>query len=82
MNTLKSASNFKGSAFKEAHVWTFQIVSATLQLAVGARKFEKSYAILPRELLCNIMEGVAGCLIGALRYATFYRSTLYFAFTW
>ena len=57
-------------------------MSATLQLAVGARKFEKSYAILPRELLCNIMEGVAGCLIGALQYATFYRSTLYFAFTW
>ena len=82
MNTLKSATNFKGSAFEEAHKWTFQIVSATLQLAVGARKFEKSYAILLRELLCNNMEGVAGCLIGALRYTKFYRSTLYFTFTW
>ena len=39
-----------------------------LVLFVGPRKFEKSYAILFRKLLCSNMVGEVAGLIGALRY--------------
>ena len=43
-------------------------ICVILVFFVCAQKFEKSYAILLRELLCNNVAGGVGGLIGAVRY--------------